>query len=44
MENLERLSDLIGKENLDQFYEFFRVQSIQRDLVLAFAALGQALI
>ena len=44
MENLERLSELIGIDNMDQFYAFFRVQSIQRDLVLAFAALGPALI
>ena len=44
MENLERLSDLIGVDNMDQFYAFFRVQSIQRDLVLAFAALGLVLV
>ena len=44
MEYLERFNELIGKDNLDQLYDFLRVRSIQRDLVLAFAALGMVLI
>ena len=44
MENLEKLYELIGIDNMDQFHDFFRVKSIQRDLALAFAALGHVLI
>ena len=43
MEYLERFNELIGKDNTDHLYDFLRVRSIQRDLVLAFAALGMVL-
>ena len=43
MEYLERLNELIGKDNMDQFYDFLRVRSIQRDLAIAFATLGTVL-
>jgi len=43
MEYLERFNELIGKDNMDQFYDFLRVRSIQRDLALAFATLGTVL-
>ena len=44
MENLERfggnLAALFGEENVEQFQDFFRVQSVGRDLALALATLG----
>ena len=44
MENLlsirENLSALLGEENFEQLQEFFRIQSVGRDLVLALATLG----
>merc|ERR1712131_375603 len=36
---ISKLYELIGIDNMDQFHDFFRVKSIQRDLALAFAAL-----
>ena len=43
MEHLERLNELIGKDNIDQLHDFLRKRSIQRDLALAIATLGTVL-
>ena len=43
LEKLTNLNNLISKDDMETFYAFLRVRSIQRDLALALATLGPVL-